>query len=294
VPRFFLNIRNGSGFTPDEEGRELADLGAARDEAVKGIRSILAEEAKEGRVDLAGAIEVTDGGGAPIAEVPFGEAVAVHQGEAAEFDPHYLTAIGLNCSLRGKAGEDSSTDKMIGLVATHLAARGVAFSETIRLADHDVKPGVTSDEGEGDAWPDIRRRILEADVLIFGTPIWMGQMSSVAKRVLERMDAFLSETDENGRMPSFGKVAVAAIVGNEDGAHSVSADVYQALNDTGWTIPAGAVSYWVGEAMGKIDFKDLDEVPEKVRLSAAMAASNAAHLARLLRDSPYAGVGAEA
>jgi multimeric flavodoxin WrbA len=202
-----------------------------------------------------------------------------------------LTAIALNCSLKANAGEDSSTDKMIGLIATAFAAHGVAFRETIRLAEHDVKPGVTSDEGEGDAWPDIRRQILAADILILGTPIWLGQMSSIAKRVIERMDAFLSETDDRGRMPSYGKVAVLAIVGNEDGAHATSADLYQGLNDTGWTLPAGAVSYWVGEAMGKIDFKDLESVPEKVASTAKMVASNAAHLASLLQATPYPGTG---
>ena len=201
-----------------------------------------------------------------------------------------LTAIALNCSLKPKAHEDSSTDKMIGLVATALAQHEVTFTETIRIVDHHVKPGVSSDEGEGDAWPDIRRRILAADILIFGTPIWMGQMSSVAKRVLERLDGLLSETDGRGRMPSYGKVAIAAIVGNEDGAHASSADIYQALNDTGFTIPAGAVCYWVGEAMGSIDFKELDQVPEKIASTAATVASNAAHLARLLKDAPYPGV----
>jgi hypothetical protein len=67
-----------------------------------------------------------------------------------------------------------------------------------------------------------------------------------------------------GGCRAIGKVAVAAIVGNEDGAHSVTADLFQALNDEGWTIPAGGACYWVGEAMQKTDFKDLDEVPEKV------------------------------
>ncbi|WP_129790797.1 flavodoxin family protein [Sphingosinicella sp. CPCC 101087] len=200
-----------------------------------------------------------------------------------------LTAIALNCSLKSREGETSSTDKMIGLIATALAAHDVQFTETIRVVDHDVKPGVTSDEGEGDAWPDIRRRVLAADILIFGTPVWLGQMSSVAKRTVERMDAFLSETDEQGRMPSYGKVAVLAVVGNEDGAHGISADLYQALNDTGWTIPAGAVCYWVGEAMGKTDFKELQAVPEKIRSTATMVASNAAHLARLLKEAPYPG-----
>lgn len=202
-----------------------------------------------------------------------------------------LTAIAINCSLKARGGEQSSTDKMIKLIERALRAHGVALSGTIRMVQHDVKPGVTSDEGEGDAWPDLRRRILEADILIFGTPVWLGQMSSVAKRVLERMDAFLSETDEQGRMPSFGKVAVAAIVGNEDGAHAITADLYQALADTGWTVPASSSAYWVGEAMQKKDFKELPEVPKEVRQGVDMLASNAAHLARLLKERPYPGVG---
>jgi multimeric flavodoxin WrbA len=202
-----------------------------------------------------------------------------------------LTAIALNCSLKPSSGEDSSTDAMIGLMVSELKKKGVAFRGTIRIADHDVKPGVTSDEGEGDAWPEIRRQILAADILIFGTPIWLGQMSSFAKRVVERMDAFLSETDEQGRMPSYSKVALVAVVGNEDGAHHVTATLYQALADMGWTIPAAAVSYWVGEAMGKMDFNQLPQIPEKVEETAAMAASNAAHLAALLKERPYPGSG---
>jgi len=201
-----------------------------------------------------------------------------------------LKAVAINCSLKASSGEPSSTDKMIEIIGGELRKHGVALTETIRIADHDVKPGVESDMGEGDAWPELRRRILEADILIFGGPIWLGQPSSVAKRVLERMDAFLSETDDNSRMPSFGKVAVAAIVGNEDGAHRVTADLFQGLNDVGWTIPAGGACYWVGEAMGKTDFKDLPQVPEKVQQTAAMLASNAAHLARLLQSSGYPGV----
>lgn len=200
-----------------------------------------------------------------------------------------LSAIALNCTLKKSSGEDSSTDAMIAVMAKHFEAAGVTLAETIRIADHDVLPGVTSDEGEGDAWPDIRKKILSHDILIFGGPIWMGQISSVAKRVLERMDAFLSETDDQGRMPSYGKVAVAAIVGNEDGAHFSSAQLFQSLNDTGWTIPAVAACYWVGEAMGSVDFKDLDKSPKKVTETAKMVANNAAHLAGLLKANPYPG-----
>jgi multimeric flavodoxin WrbA len=201
-----------------------------------------------------------------------------------------LKAMAINCSLKGSDGEDSSTDKMIGIVATALVQQGVEFAETIRIADHDVKAGVTSDEGDGDAWPDIRRRILDADILIFGTPIWLGQLSSVGKKVLERMDAFLGETDDKGRMPSTGKVAVVAIVGNEDGAHAVTAQLLQGLNDVGWTVPAACACYWVGEAMGSTDFNELERVPDKVAETAPTVASNAAHLARLLKEQPYPGV----
>ena len=202
-----------------------------------------------------------------------------------------VKAIAINCSLKSDPSEQSSTDAMIGLIGRELAKHGVELSDTIRMAAHDIRPGVSSDEGDGDEWPAIRRSILDHDILIFGTPIWMGQPSSVAKRVLERMDAFLSETDDKGRYPSMGKVTVAAIVGNEDGAHHVAAELFQALNDVGWTIPAAGACYWVGEAMHKTDFKDLDTVPRPIRETARLLASSAAHLAKALKSDPYPGVG---
>ena len=200
-----------------------------------------------------------------------------------------LKAIALNCTLKSDPEKESSTDAMIAVVADAFAKVDVDLTETIRIAAHDVKPGVTSDEGDGDDWPAIRAKILAADILIFAGPVWMGQLGSVGKRVLERMDAFLSETDDQGRMPSYGKVAVAAIVGNEDGAHMSTAQIFQSLNDTGWTIPAIGAVYWVGEAYGKVDFKDLDETPETVTKTARMLARNAAHLSTVLKEQPYPG-----
>ncbi len=198
--------------------------------------------------------------------------------------------IAINATLKKSGKDKSSTDAMIDLVAGFLKEHDAELVETIRLADHDIHPGVTSDEGEGDAWPAIRTKILAADVLIFGTPIWMGQPSSIAKRAMERMDAFLSETDAAGRTPAYGKVAVFAIVGNEDGAHFTTAAMAQSLNDVGWTIPAASACYWVGEAMNDKDFKDLREVPKVIRETAQMVASNAVHLATLLKAKPYPGL----
>jgi multimeric flavodoxin WrbA len=200
--------------------------------------------------------------------------------------PSSLRAIALNCTL--KRGDDpSSTDVLLQEILSELRATGVTADEPVRVANLDIKPGVTSDEGDGDEWPALRERILASDIVVFGTPIWLGQPSSVAKRVLERMDAFLGEKDDRGRMISTDRVAVAAVVGNEDGAHHVTAELYQALVDVGFTIPASGGTYWVGEAMGSIDYKDLDPRPDKVKNQNALVARHAAHLAGLLKSSSY-------
>lgn len=201
-----------------------------------------------------------------------------------------LNVLAFNCSLKGSnGGEASSTDVLLKQLLDALAQHG-AKGEIIRAVDHDIKAGVKSDEGEGDAWPALRERVIDADILVIGTPIWLGQPSSVAKRVLERMDAFLGETDARGRMPSYGKVALAVVVGNEDGAHHTAAELFQALTEVGFTIPAGGVTYWVGEAMGEKEYKDFKQAPKAIAEWTPMLASNAAHLARLLKEKNYPGI----
>jgi multimeric flavodoxin WrbA len=197
-----------------------------------------------------------------------------------------LTAFALNCSLKSSS-EASSTDKLLGEMLAALAAHGVSASATVRIADCAVLPGVSSDEGDGDEWPSLRQQILDADIFVLGTPIWMGHPSSHAQRVLERLDAFLGETDSTGRMVSVDRVAIVAVVGNEDGAHHVAAELFQGLNDVGFTIAAGGMTYWVGEAMHKTDYKDLPSGSAKTDQATKSAAANAAHLARLLADAPY-------
>ena len=200
-----------------------------------------------------------------------------------------LSALALNCTLK-RAEEKSSTQKLLDEILEALAKYEVD-GESVRVVDLEVKPGVSADEGEGDDWPGLRRRILDADILVIGTPIWLGQPSSVAKRVLERMDAFLDEKDEQGRLPPYGKVAVIGVVGNEDGAHHCHAELCQALNDLGFTIPAAGSTYWVGEAMGSTDYKDLRKPYEKTQEATEALAANAAHLAGLLKQKTYPGAG---
>lgn len=200
-----------------------------------------------------------------------------------------LNALGLNCTLKSGT-EKSSTQKLLDQVLKAIAGHDVDTA-SVRVANLDIKTGVKTDEGEGDEWPALRQRILDANILVVATPIWMGQPSSIAKRVLERMDAFLGDIDKKGRYPTFGRVAIAAVVGNEDGAHHVCAELYQALTDVGFTIPGGSPPYWVGEAMGEINYIDLKRTPEKVGDTIRTIASNAAHLAKLLQGSPYPAPG---
>ncbi|GAA0440366.1 flavodoxin [Actinoplanes capillaceus] len=196
-----------------------------------------------------------------------------------------LKALVLGCSL--KPSPASSSSELLGReVLTALADHDVD-GEVIRIADHDVRFGVSTDEGDGDAWPCIRTKLLSAQILVIATPIWMGQPSSITKMILERLDAELAESDEQGRPSMYGKVAVVAVVGNEDGAHHVAAEIFQALNDVGFTVPAAGSTYWVGEAMQKLDYQDAGPKPETTGNATATLAANAAHLARLLSVNPY-------
>ena len=196
-----------------------------------------------------------------------------------------LTVLALVCTLTPSPGP-SSSEVMAQHILDEFTKQGVGTS-SIRVVDHDIKRGVLTDMGNGDQWPAIRARILAADILLLSIPIWLGHPSSVAQQVLERLDAELSETDAQGRPIMYGKVATVAVVGNEDGAHKTIADVMQALNDIGFTLPAQGGTYWVGEAMQTVDFKDLDQVPDAIASANAGLARNAAHLARTLRNSQY-------
>ena len=196
-----------------------------------------------------------------------------------------LSALVLSCTLKPSPAASSAT--LIGQEFLDALREHDVTGEMVRVVDHDVKFGVTTDEGDGDAWPRLRDRMLASDILVIATPIWLGQPSSVAKMVLERLDAELGETDDEGRLSTYNKVAAVAVVGNEDGAHHVTAELLQALNDTGFTIAANGSTYWVGEAMQGTDYQDLDPKPDKTTSTTRTAAANTAHLARLLTSQGY-------
>ena len=100
-----------------------------------------------------------------------------------------LKVLAFNCSLKSASEkETSSTQALLEQVMDAFKEHG-ATGDIVRAFDHNIKPGVTSDEGEGDDWPALRQRVINADILVIATPIWLGQPSSVSKRVMERMDA---------------------------------------------------------------------------------------------------------
>lgn len=195
------------------------------------------------------------------------------------------TVLLLNCTLK-HSPDASSCQLMAEQLLGGFAARG-ADGDIVRVVDLNVAPGVSADMGAGDEWPSLRTRMLASDILVIVTPTWLGHMSSVAQRVLERLDAELSATDDEDRPILFGKVAATAVLGNEDGAHKITADLHQALNDVGFTLPAQGGTYWNGAAMEKTDFKDLSVTPQAVLEANATLVANAVHLARVLREHPY-------
>ena len=170
-----------------------------------------------------------------------------------------MKAIVLNATLK-PSPESSNTEALARVVMDALEERGVS-TEIVRLVDHDIGPGVVSDAvNDGDEWPAIRTKVLDAEILVLATPTWLGQPSSVCKRALERMDAFLSETDDEGVPVAYNRVAGLVVTGNEDGAHQCIALMAQALIDIGYTVPGQAWTYWnKGPGPGEEEYASSDE-----------------------------------
>ena len=195
-----------------------------------------------------------------------------------------MRALVLSCTLKPSPAV-SNTEALAALVTDPLQAEGVE-TDLVRLVDLDIRPGVSSDEGEGDEWPGVRQRILASEILIFASPTWLGRPSSVAQRALEPMDAMLSETDDEGRPVAYNRVAGVVVTGNEDGAHHVISEIAGALIDIGFTVPGQAWTYWnMGPGPGP-SYLDTDHRHEWSRSTGEAAAMNLLALARALSGRP--------
>jgi multimeric flavodoxin WrbA len=196
-----------------------------------------------------------------------------------------MKAVVLNCTLKPSPGS-SSTEALANVVMAELK-KGGAEVELIRLVDLNIKPGVSGDEGDGDDWPKVDAKLKAANIVVFATPIWLGQHSSVAQRALERMDAWFEETDDSGRPVAFGKVAGIVITGNEDGAHHIVASISQGLIDMGFTIPGQSWTYWhLGPGPGP-DYTDTDQGHDYSDRVGRNAARNLVALAKIMTPDVY-------
>lgn len=204
--------------------------------------------------------------------------------------PADLRAVLLNCTLK-RSPSISNTQALMDHVIEHYDALGVT-SETVRVVDYDVRFGISNDEGDGDQWPLILEKILAADIIIVGTPIWFGVRGSVAQLVIERLDGTYGNTNAVGQYPLYNKVGGVVVTGNEDGAHDAAGTTLFNLSHLGCTIPPNADTYWVGDAGPGPSFIESDGWSSAyTRRTCGWMAHNTVHMARILKATPIPPVG---
>ena len=193
-----------------------------------------------------------------------------------------MKALFLSCTLK-RSPDTSNTEALADVLKNEFEAEGLE-TELIRLVDLEIAPGVTSDEGDGDEWPRVHAALLESEIVVMVSPTWVGRPSSVAQRAIERMDAMISETDDEDRPVAYNRVAGVVVTGNEDGAHHVIGEISGALGDIGYTIPGQAWTYWnKGPGPGD-EYPDTDEGHEWSRTTGKAAAANLLAVARALES----------
>lgn len=198
-----------------------------------------------------------------------------------------LKATFLNCTLK-KSPETSNTSAFIKQAEKIFADLNVT-TEEIRVVDHNVKFGNSSDEGEGDGWPAILKKVKESDIMIIATPIWRGDRSAVAKLVAERFDGIWEEADEEtGQYPTFNKVGGVMVDGNEDGAKKAISSICFDLSEHGFTVPVNAFSYYVGKAgPGPAYIEANGDRHYFTNRNLYNMVHNLVHVARVLKENPY-------
>ncbi len=211
-----------------------------------------------------------------------------------ETDFSDLKALILNCTLK-PSPQGSHTDKLLGTMEYIFEKNGVDY-ENVRVVDHDIAPGVYPDMTEhgfdSDAWPEIWKKVDAADILIIGSPIWLGQISSEAAKVIERLYAHSGETNDKGQYRFYGKVGGCIITGNEDGIKHCAMALLYSLQHIGYTIPPQADAGWIGEAGPGPSYGDkLDDGSfagfdnDFTRRNTTFATWNLMHMARMLKDA---------
>ncbi|MDA3875454.1 MAG: flavodoxin family protein [Halothiobacillus sp.] len=192
-----------------------------------------------------------------------------------------LTAVFINCTLT-PSPKDSHTDTLMDVVREIMSGAGVSI-KSFRSVDHDIAPGVYPDMTEqgfaSDAWPEIGKAVLDADILVLGTPIWLGEVSSECRKIIERLYAHSGEMNDKGQYIFYGKAAGAIITGNEDGVKHCAMGMLYSLAHIGYMIPPQPDAGWIGEIGPGPSYGDTKDDGSRVGFDSEFTARNSTSLA---------------
>lgn len=201
-----------------------------------------------------------------------------------------LSALFLNCTLK-PSGTHSHTEALIDVSRAIMQANGIQ-TEIIRPVDYELPPGVYPDMTEHgfarDDWPKLCQKVMAANILVIGTPIWLGEESSVCRRLIERLYGESGKLNEQGQYIYYGRTAGCLVTGNEDGVKHCAMTVLYALQHLGYTIPPQADAGWIGEADPGPSYADEGSGgPENdfTQRNTTFMTWNLMHMANLLRSA---------
>ncbi len=201
-----------------------------------------------------------------------------------------LKAVYVNCTLK-KSPRQSHTEGLM-LVSKKIMEKEGVQVESIRFVDHEIAPGVYPDMTEygyeTDEWPKLFERIFDADILVIGTPIWLGEKSSEASKLIERLYGMSGKLNEKGQYLYYDKVGGCIITGNEDGVKHCAMNMLYSLQHLGYSIPPQADSGWVGEVgpgPSYLDEESNAQSSDFTNRNTTFMTYNLLHLAKLLKDN---------
>ncbi len=200
-----------------------------------------------------------------------------------------LSALFINCTLK-RSPADSHTQRLMDVAAETMRKQGVTAT-TVRAVDLDIPPGVQPDMTEHgfdtDGWPAVQTQVMDADILVIGTPIWLGDKSSVCTRVIERLYGYSGKLNDRGQSAYYGRAGGCIVTGNEDGIKHCSMNILYSLQHLGYTVPPQADAGWIGEAGPGPSYGDdgagLDN--EFTQRNTTFMAWNLMHVARMLKEA---------
>ena len=205
-----------------------------------------------------------------------------------------LSAVFVNTSLK-RSSETSHTQTLMDLAIAIMETQGVKTT-TLRVADLDIPPGVQPDMTEhgwdSDGWPAVQKQVMDANILVIGTPIWLGDKSSICTRVIERLYGYSGKLNDQGQWAYYGRVGGCIVTGNEDGIKHCAMNILYSLQHLGYVIPPQADAGWIGQAGPGPSYGDNDKAGGKVGLNneftqrnTSFMAWNLMHMARMLKDA---------